>query len=144
VVGEEDLGALLGLVHGYLDFYEASPPDADILALSRALIADPEREGTQVLARDAAGEPVGFATVFWLWSTLRAARIALMNDLYVVPAARGSGTAEALIEHCRAAAAAHGAVSLQWRTAPDNRRAQTVYDRVGGRRSQWLDYDLDV
>jgi RimJ/RimL family protein N-acetyltransferase len=35
-----------------------------------------------------------------------------------------------------------GAAVLAWQTAPDNHRAQTVYERVGARRSQWLDYDL--
>jgi RimJ/RimL family protein N-acetyltransferase len=28
--------------------------------------------------------------------------------------------------------------------APDNTRAQALYDRMGARRSQWLDYDLAV
>jgi len=37
-----------------------------------------------------------------------------------------------------------GAALLAWQTAPDNHRAQAVYERVGGRRSQWLDYDLPV
>ena len=40
-VGEEDLADLLPLVRGYADFYGVSPADDDLLALSRALIADP-------------------------------------------------------------------------------------------------------
>jgi hypothetical protein len=35
-------------------------------------------------------------------------------------------------------------VQLAWQTALDNHRAQAVYERVGGQRSQWLDYDLPV
>ena len=42
------------------------------------------------------------------------------------------------------AAAEHGAGSLAWQTAKDNHRAQTVYDHIGGRRSEWLDYSLPV
>lgn len=147
---EEDLDVLLPLVRAYCAFYEetAGIPQASddaLLSLSRALLADPEREGVQLIARDeATGEPVGFATVYWSWSTLSAARIAVMNDLYVDPAARGSGVAAQLIAACRDAARAHGAGSLQWSTALDNHRAQKLYDRVGGRRSQWLDYDLPV
>ena len=38
-------------MRGYADFYEVSPTDEDLLALSRALIADPAREGVQFLAR---------------------------------------------------------------------------------------------
>jgi GNAT superfamily N-acetyltransferase len=143
-VGEADLDELLPLVRGYCDFYGAAPADADLLALSRALIADSEHEGVQLIARDAGGRAVGFATVFWSWSTLSAARIGIMNDLFVAPEARGAGAAEALIEACRDEARRRGAVRIGWQTAVDNRRAQAVYERVGGRRAQWLDYSLDV
>ena len=52
LVGEEDLDDLLPLLRGYCDFYEVAPPDEQLLALCRALIADPEREGVQLIARD--------------------------------------------------------------------------------------------
>ena len=87
--GEGDLDELLPLMRAYCDFYEVEPSDDELLALSRALIADPEREGVQLLARDDAGAAVGFATVFWSWTTTRAGRLAVMNDLYVAPGARG-------------------------------------------------------
>ncbi|MBA2506652.1 MAG: GNAT family N-acetyltransferase [Thermoleophilaceae bacterium] len=127
-------------MRAYCDFYEVAPSDEDLLALSRALIADPEREGVQLI--DSEGR--GFATVFWSWSTTRAFRIGVMNDLFVAPPARGSGLAEALIEACRARCAEHGARSLEWQTALDNHRAQAMYDRIGAQRSQWLDYGLEV
>jgi GNAT superfamily N-acetyltransferase len=141
VVREEDLDDLLPLMRSYCDFYEVAPGDDALLSLSRALIADPEREGVQVIAR-VDGAAVGFATVFWTWQTLSAARAAVMNDLYVAPAARGTRLADALIAACAERAREHGAPHLVWQTAKDNRRAQAVYDRVGGRRSEWLDYEL--
>ena len=81
---EADLPDLLPLLRGYSDFYEVAPSDADLLAMSRALIADPEREGIQLVARDASGNAIGFATVLWTWSTLSASRIGVMNDLFVL------------------------------------------------------------
>ena len=141
-VGEADLADLLPLVRGYADFYGVAPADEDLMALSRALIADPAREGVQFIARTHDGRAVGFATVFWLWSTLSARRVGLMNDLFVAPEGRGSGAAEALIERCREACREHGASKLTWQTAKDNGRAQAVYDRIGGERSEWLDYSL--
>jgi GNAT superfamily N-acetyltransferase len=140
VVGRDDLEELLPLVRAYCDFYEVSPSDEDLLALSGALIDDPERDGVQLIARDGQGRAIGFATIFWSWSTSDAARLGVMNDLFVAEPARGSGVADALIEGCRAECASRGIKRLSWQTAPDNYRAQAVYDRVGATREQWVDY----
>jgi GNAT superfamily N-acetyltransferase len=141
-VTEADLDALLPLMRAYCDFYEVSPSDESLFALSRALIADPEREGVQLLARDDEDRALGFATIYWSWATTSAERIGIMNDLYVAADGRGTGLAEALIEACRVECAAHGAGKLTWQTAPDNERAMKVYDRVGATREQWVDYWL--
>jgi GNAT superfamily N-acetyltransferase len=143
-VGEADLEDLLPLLRGYCDFYEVDPSDEALLALCRALIADPEREGVQLIAREPDGRAVGFATVYWTWQTLSAARLGVMNDLFVTEAARGTGLVDRLIAACRERCAEHGAGELAWQTAKDNHRAQAVYERVGGRRSEWLDYSLPV
>jgi GNAT superfamily N-acetyltransferase len=147
LAGEGDLDDLLPLMRAYCDFYAVAPTDEALLALSRALIDDPDHEGVQLVARAPDGAAVGFATVFWTWSTTRGARIGVMNDLFVAPHARGAGAGrvgEALIAGCADCARAHGAVSLTWQTALDNERAQALYDRIGAQRSQWLDYDLPV
>jgi GNAT superfamily N-acetyltransferase len=141
-VSEADLPSLLPLVRAYCDFYEVAPSDAALLALSRVLIADPEREGVQLLARDDEGRAVGFASVYWSWDTLVAARVGIMHDLFVVPDRRGRGVGEALIVACRAECRGHGAVKLGWQTARDNRRAQRLYERVGAVRDEWVDYWL--
>jgi GNAT superfamily N-acetyltransferase len=141
-VTERDLDDLLGLMRAYCDFYETAPTDQALLGLSRALLADPDLEGLQLIGREGDGRAVGFATVFWSWDTTEGARIGIMNDLYVAPEARGSGLAESLIEGCRQRCLGRGAVRLEWQTAPENRRAQAVYDRVGGVREPWVLYTL--
>jgi GNAT superfamily N-acetyltransferase len=141
-VTEADLDELLPLMRGYCDFYEVAPSDDDLLAMSRVLIADHEREGLQLIARDDDTRAVGFATIFWSWSTLSARRLGVMNDLFVAEDARGGGYAEALIRGCVDRARERGAGSLGWQTAKDNYRAQALYERVGGKREEWLDYSL--
>jgi GNAT superfamily N-acetyltransferase len=141
-VTKTDLGELLPLMRAYCDFYEVAPSDDELLVIARALIADPEHEGVQLLARADEGRAVGFATIYWSWATTSAERIGVMNDLFVALEARGTGVAEALIEACRAECAAHGAGKLTWQTAPDNVAAMKVYDRVGATREQWVDYWL--
>jgi GNAT superfamily N-acetyltransferase len=142
-VTEADLTELLPLIRAYCDFYEVAPSDEALLSLSRALIADPEHEGVQLLARNE-GRAVGFATIFWSWATTSAKRIGIMNDLYVAPEARGTGVAEALIDACRAECAARGAGKLTCQTPPGNAAAMKLYDRVGATREQWVDYWLPV
>jgi GNAT superfamily N-acetyltransferase len=143
-VTEGDMDELLPLLRGYCTFYETDPADDALLELSRWLLAHPE-DGVQVLARDDSGAAVGFSTVYWTWRTMYAARIAVLEDLFVAQEARGTGLAEALIEDARERARAHGARDLTWQTAKTNERAQAVYDRIGADRDDaWLDYSLDA
>jgi GNAT superfamily N-acetyltransferase len=145
VVGHADLPELLPLVRAYCDFYQVAPSDQALLELSRALLADPEREGLQLLARDDDGSAVGFATLYWTWETLGASRVGVMNDLFVATKARGTGVADGLIAACRERCREHGATQLNWQTARDNGRAQALYDRIGATRDdRWLDYHLPV
>jgi RimJ/RimL family protein N-acetyltransferase len=141
-VGAQDTRDLLPLMRAYCDFYKVSPPDRDLLALTAALIDDSEGEGLQLIARDRDGCAIGFATIYWTWSTTDAGRIGVMNDLFVAERARGQGVADELIRACRAEATKRGARRLTWQTAPDNARAQRVYDRLGATREQWVDYWL--
>jgi GNAT superfamily N-acetyltransferase len=144
-VTEADLPELLPLMRGYCDFYEVEPSDDALVAMSRTLIDNPELEGMQLVARDDDGRAVGFATIFWTWTTLSASRLGVMNDLFVVADARGGGHADALIAACAERCRERGATELAWQTARTNLRAQAVYERVGAKRDdRWLDYSLDV
>jgi GNAT superfamily N-acetyltransferase len=137
-----DLDELLGLMRAYCDFYPTAPGDDELLGLSRALLEEPTLEGVQLIARDGDGRAVSFATIFWSWDTTDGCRIGIMNDLYVVPEARGEGLADRLIACCRERCAQRGADRLEWMTGPENLRAQAVYERVGGVREPWLAYTL--
>jgi GNAT superfamily N-acetyltransferase len=141
-VMETDLDELLPLLRGYCQFYETDPSDEALLELSRWLLEHPE-DGIQVLVRDDAGAAVGFATIYWTWRTMYASRIAVLEDVFVAPGARGEGLAAALIHDAVARARDHGAVKLDWQTAKTNERAQSAYARIGAEPDDgWLDYSL--
>jgi GNAT superfamily N-acetyltransferase len=151
IVNENDLVDLLPLLRAYCEFYnqtEQIPLTTDdaLISLSRALITNPNHEGIQLIARDSKNQtPVGFATIFWSWSTLQGGRLAIMNDLYVYEQYRGQGIADILIVECARRAREHGAVCLTWETSVDNKRAQTVYNRSGALKShRWLHYSLNL
>jgi GNAT superfamily N-acetyltransferase len=142
---QSDLPALMLLLRSYCDFYEADPSDEGLERMARAVIAAPEEEAFLLVAADGdSGEVVGFAACGWKWSSLRAARIVVLEDLFVAERARGRGHAEALIEATAELARRHAAPALTWLTAPDNRRARAVYDRVGGRSEPSLEYELEL
>jgi GNAT superfamily N-acetyltransferase len=141
-VGTADLPELMPMLRAYCDFYRVDPSDDRLLALATALIDNPA-EGLQLIARDD-GTPLGFATIYWTWQTLHAARVGVLNDLFVVPATRGSGTGRALIQRCRELSRERGAEKLVWETALDNATAQRLYDGIGAEKSTWLTYELDA
>ena len=143
VTTDAQVRRLLPLMRAYCDFYRVSPADGALLAMSRALTADPAREGVQLLASQG-GHDVGFATLFWSWETTTANRIAVMNDLFVTATSRGHGVASMLIQACLERCRAHGAARMTWQTAPDNLAAQAVYDHVGATRETWVDYWVET
>jgi GNAT superfamily N-acetyltransferase len=141
-VSTTDLADLMPMLRAYCDFYRVDPPDDRLRALSTTLIDNPD-EGVQLIARGQDG-PLGFATIYWTWQTLSACRVGVLNDLFVVPAARGTGAGRALIERGRALCRERGAEKLVWETAPDNATAQRLYDGLGAQKSTWITYELDA
>jgi GNAT superfamily N-acetyltransferase len=137
---EEEIEEMLPMIRAYCDFYETEPQDEGLRTMFRTLINDPS-QGAVFIARDA-GSAVGFASLDWKWSSLKAARIGFLEDLFVDPAARGKGIADALIEACAARCRELGMPALQWETQPDNNRAQQVYNRTGAESELLLEYDL--
>jgi GNAT superfamily N-acetyltransferase len=138
---QADVPQLLPLMRAYCDFYGVDPPGDGIEAMARALIGG---EGVVFAARRGDGALTGFATLALKWSMLRGARVGILDDLFVDPAARGTGLADRLIEACADWARARDAVALDWQTALDNERAQAVYERIGAKPSRWLDYELEL
>lgn len=76
-------------------------------------------------------------------SPLRALVNCFLDDLFVDPAARGSGAADALIEGVAEIARQNGWPVVRWITADDNYRGRGVYDRLATR-TMWITYDLKV
>ena len=90
------------------------------------------------------GEIVGYACLYWHFSSLIPAETVLMNDLFVSETARGRGVGRSLIEASAAVARERGAAHLEWATAPDNLTAQRLYDSTGAERSEWVEYELGL
>ena len=141
----DDAAALLPLMREYCRFYEVKAPnDAGLTEMVRALTGAEDSEGMMLVGSDAAGEVVGFAACGWKWSSLRGARVVVLEDLYVDSAARGGGIGRALIDACADRARELGAPIVEWLTHPDNARARSVYDATGATAETFIEYTLEL
>jgi GNAT superfamily N-acetyltransferase len=138
----DEIEEMLPLIRAYCEFYETEPNDEGLRSMFETLISEPS-QGAVFIAR-ADGKAVGFATLDWKWSSLKAARIGYLEDLFVDPETRGRGIADALIEVCAERCRELGMPALEWLTAPDNHRAQKVYNRTGAESGTYLEYDLEL
>jgi GNAT superfamily N-acetyltransferase len=142
-VAESQFETLLPMIAAYQGFYEAEDIRSDRNRSFFQRFLAPSEVGMLIAAwRD--NELVGYACLYWHFSSTKAAETVLMNDLFVAEAARGQGVGRALIEASAAVARERGASLLEWSTAPDNLTAQRLYDSTGAERSEWVEYELKL
>ena len=142
-VAVDEFEELLPLIAAYQRFYEVAEVDDERnRAFFRRFIA-PSEDGLLLGARGEGGL-LGYACLYWHFSSLEATECVLMNDLYVSEDARGEGVGRALIEATAEVARERGVPFVEWSTAPDNKTAQRLYDSTGAERSEWFSYELRV
>jgi GNAT superfamily N-acetyltransferase len=134
---------LLPLIAAYQRFYEAEEIDDERNRAFFARFIAPSDDGMLLGAWREDGL-VGYACLYWSFTSTAPAETVLMNDLYVDPATRGQGVGRALIEAGAAVGRERGAQRLEWATAPGNQTAQRLYDSTGAERSEWIEYELGL
>jgi GNAT superfamily N-acetyltransferase len=140
-VSLQELEILLPMIAAYQRFYEVEDVDDERNRAFFSRFLAPSEDG-MLLAAWRGEEPVGYACLYWHFTSLVPAETVLMNDLYVDEAYRGEGVGRALIEASAGIARERGAHHLEWATAPDNETAQRLYDSTGAERSEWVEYEL--
>jgi len=131
------------MIAAYQGFYEADDIRTERnRQFFRRFIA-PSDVG-EMIAAWRGGELVGYACMYWHFSSTRAVETVLMNDLYVDEDERGKGIGRALIEACADVARSRGAHHLEWATPPDNDTARRLYDSTGAEASTWIEYELGL
>lgn len=116
------------LFAAYREFYGVS---YDLDAATGFLTDRLEREESIVLIAVVNDAPVGFTQIYPSFSSTRLAPIWILNDLFVSPAARGTGMADDLLDTAARLATAAGVTEIELATAHTNLRAQALYDRHG-------------
>ena len=136
-----DLDLVAPLFDGYRQFY-GKPAD---LELARRFLHErlQQQDSVVLFAIDEEGRGIGFTQLYPLFSSVRAARTYLLNDLFVAPEARRAGIAVALLREAAELARAMGAVGMSLSTAHTNTPAQRLYESLGWKRDeQFREYNL--
>jgi GNAT superfamily N-acetyltransferase len=142
-ITESELEELLPMISAYQDFYEAKGIDRERNRRFFGRFLAPSDDGLLIGARS--GDAlVGYACLYWHFSSTRAVETVLMNDLFVNAEHRGRGVGRALIAAAAEVARERGCPVLEWSTEPGNATAQRLYDSTGAVRSEWLEYELPI
>lgn len=136
-----DLDLLAPLFDGYRQFYrQPSDPARAREFLSERLT---RHESEILLALDHTGAALGLTQLYPLFSSVRAVRTYLLNDLFVAITARRQGVGQALLIAAADHARHLGGASLSLTTAHDNLAAQALYESLGWQRDlEFREYGL--
>lgn len=105
--------------------------EIDERALAEHLFG-PEPVCSALIAEDD-GRPVGFALWFVSYSTFKMRPCLWLEDLYVVPPARGRGHGKALLRHLARIAVERGYARFDWAVLEWNEPAIRFYREIGAR-----------
>ena len=129
------------LYEGYSAFYSRELAEADYDRVW-GWIHDPARGTRCLIARDSVGVPIGLAH-YRAYDSPQRGTSGFLDDLFVDPARRGSGAADALLAALARIAAEEGWATVRWNTAEDNYRARSVYDRHATK-TVFLTYSMET
>jgi ribosomal protein S18 acetylase RimI-like enzyme len=129
----DDVPELGRLFDAYRIFYEAVSMPAKSETFVQALVANSKTRF--FLARElegvGRGPALGFLHLIPSINTVAMRPIWLLEDLFVLPEARRAGVASALMRHAETFARNTGAERLTLATAHNNKKAQSLYKRLG-------------
>ncbi|GAA4998146.1 GNAT family N-acetyltransferase [Pseudoluteimonas lycopersici] len=140
--GDDDIARVAPLFDAYRSFY-GQPSD---VARADAFLRERHTRGeSALLLAERDGDVLGFAHLYPLFSSVRTARLWLLNDLFVADSARRQGVARALLDAAAAFAHEQGAAGLMLETTRDNGPARALYRAAGWNEdaSQWYSLPLE-
>ncbi|MDP1395523.1 GNAT family N-acetyltransferase [Lysinibacillus capsici] len=127
-VTQQTIGEVVPLFNAYREFYGQSSDlqQAEQFIQERVMGAE-----SIIFLAYLEEEPVGFAQLFPVFSSVAMKRAFLLNDLFVAKQARKQGVAQALMEQCFIYCQQEDARYMMLETARDNVQAQKLYEKMG-------------
>lgn len=137
-----DLALVAPLFDAYRQFYH-QPPNPSI---ARVFIGVRLKQGdSHILLAMEGDTAIGFAQMYPTFSSISARPIMILNDLYVIEAARHRGVAKALLASATEMAKHMQAKRITLAASRDNAAAQALYENLGfSPQKGFLHYDLQL
>ncbi len=128
----DDIGTIQAFILALADYERlAHEVKADRETLARYLFG--ERPMAEVLIAEADGAAVGFALFFHNFSTFEGRPGLYLEDLFVLPEARGLGAGKALLSSLAALAIERDCARLEWSVLDWNEPSIAFYRALGAR-----------
>lgn len=139
----DDLDLIIGFIRALAEYERL----ADDVRLDRAVLGDHlfgPRPMAEVIIADSDGAPVGFALFFHNFSTFEGRPGIYLEDLFVVPEARGVGAGKALLQRLAQLALERGCARLEWSVLDWNEPSIAFYKALGAKpMDEWTVYRVD-
>ena len=133
-----DVPTIVALIRGLAE-YERLLPEVEITPAKARRHGFGRRPYFETLICWRGRRPVGFALYFFTYSTFLARPSLYLEDLFVVPEARGRGAGLALLRALATIAVRRGCGRMEWAVLDWNRPAIRFYQRLGARlRKEWI------
>ena len=137
-----DAELIVGFIRG-LAAYEKLLHEVkiDAASVAAALFGPNPRAFCDIAEAD--GAPIGFALWFYNFSTFEGAFGIYLEDLFVVPEARGGGAGMALMRRLAERCRDEGLARLEWAVLDWNAPSIAFYDRLGAKaKTEWITRSL--
>lgn len=138
-----DLDLIIGFINALAEYEKlADEVRLDPVLLASHLFGDAPR--AEVIIGEIDNIPSGFALYFHNFSTFEGKPGIYLEDLFVDPAARGSGLGKALLARLAQLALERGCARLEWAVLDWNEPALGFYRALGAKPlSEWTGQRLD-
>lgn len=139
---DEDFDTLLALIDALADYEKLEPPDAEARQRLRRDGFGAEPRFRAYLA-ELDGEAVAYAITYFTYSSFLARPTLFLEDIFVLPDARGKRVGSTIFRYLAARAVEEGCGRMEWIVLDWNRPAIEFYERMGGRQlTEWQTFRM--
>jgi GNAT superfamily N-acetyltransferase len=141
-VTPRNISSLIALIVELARFERLEPPTEEARERMRShIVASPPLFHSFLALKE--GEPVGYITYYFTYSTFLASPTLFLEDIFVREGHRRSGVGRTLFRHCVREALDKGCGRMEWCVLDWNVKAMDFYRSQGGRKMDWAFFRMD-